>query len=345
MAQTLAKTNPPRIKNAGVGTAVFRGRQVTVIRGDLDTEYFDTIDVPGYQRMAMEHEKHEELKAVLAPDGIGVPDDLLLCTSSTSYEPLTAGEILLATSSLSLLDGHQRYNAAMARIAGGQKTQPFGVKIFLGTTLEEEVAAFYQVNRLQTKVSSNVFMRNRQDNAAIMALRELEKEVEGFPPVTWDQLTKPGEKIRAHTLYEVAIILHGFYAKSRIEDLFDTLEQIQEREGTVLLKKNVRTFFDAVHASFGRDGLEDIKYRVDLLRGLASLFRDHNEFWQPNGRELIIRKEITNKLATLSYQEILRELQIKGSKNMTRVLLRHIEKGRRTGHLTLRRFGPVQEEE
>jgi len=319
-----------KIIEAAPGSARLRGRQLIVVRGTLVPAEFDIIVAPPYQRQLMVSTgKQDELVEALSPtDGIGIPDDLLLCCRTTAYRAIGAGEILIDTDALYILDGLQRYGAAMVRRRQGWPTEPFGVKILLGTDEELEERLFYQVNRLQTKVATDVHLRNAASNAACVALRKMSENTPGFPDVKWDQARGSGEKITAHMLYEIAIMLHGYAQNRPFEGILEALEELTDRIGTDRLVTNVRHFFDYVHRCFDGTDMEPYRWRVDMLRGLARYFSEYENFW--SGENLMVRKPDVEKLRGTKWDEIIEALrQSNASAAVTRAFIR--QKQRRRG--------------
>ncbi|HSX02121.1 MAG TPA: hypothetical protein VLI05_02270 [Candidatus Saccharimonadia bacterium] len=306
------------IRNAGMGLECIQGRDVMVVRGLVVEEFFGAVTVPPYQRMAMTiGEKHDDLKRAFAPGGIGSPDDLLFTAEG---QPLSQGGgiVLLQTPELIVLDGHQRYSAAMARLAEKQHSLPFGAKIILGLTLAEQMNVFYQVNRLQTPVATQVHLRNSSDTTAIRALLDMAAETPWFPNVQTDQQRKKGEQITLHMLLEVAIMLHGYKTKNTIEEILDALKELTDAIGAESITANVKKFFEALHRCFGtkvgegkeafftyEGDYERVIYRIDFLRGLAILFGNFTAFWDTRWPErLLVRAPEINKLRGISSRSV-----------------------------------------
>jgi len=321
-----------RITEAALGTSRIQGRPARVIRGTLMPDQFDALKIPGYQRMAMEGAKHDELVAALGPDGTGVPDDLLMCVRGDDFHSVGAGEIIIPTVAIYVLDGHQRYYAAMERLRRKQTTDPFGVKIFLGTTIKEEILTFYQVNRLQTPVSIDTLLRNSGGTAAIEELRQMSERTEGFPRVRWDQRKRPGERIKARMLLQVAISLHGYSEKGSMEEIIDALDELSNKIGTERIAENVKIFYSVLDRCFGDTNVSRLMYRADLMTGLALVFGKHSLFWDiKNPLKLMVRAPEVNKLRGLTEREVERDLAIGGTSRMYKALRLHIEKGRTEG--------------
>ena len=314
-----------------------RGERIRVLRGTLQPKYFDAIDVPPYQRLLMTTAKHDELIEALGPEGMGIPDDLLFCTRSTQFKALSHGELLIPTHALYTLDGLQRYGAAMARLEHGLETDDFGVKILMGTTHELEVDLFYQVNRLQTKVATHVHLRNAGTNAALEALRQMSDETRGFPRVQWDQQKRKGDEITAHTLYETAIVLHGYAQHRDIEGIIEALDDLASELGTEQLAVNVKTFYAVVDQVVNGTDLSQYARRVGLLRGMALLFAKYENFWRST--KLLVAKDFIAKMHGIRFGEIQDALrQNNAAEAVCRRLEIHLEKGRRSRPLQLRQY-------
>lgn len=309
-----------RIVEAAVGTGRIQGRTAAVMRGKIPSDFFSALTIPDYQRQVMEDRKADEIYEALGPEGTGVPDDILVCVRHDNYDAQGANEFVIPlTGDIVILDGHQRYAAAMERLAQGQKTDDFGIKIFFGTTVEEEILTFYQLNRKQTKVSTQVLLRNFGTNAAIEALIELEASDPSFPRIQWNQRKKAGEVITAHMLYEIAAILHGRPRGGEIENLLEWLDDVTDLVGTEILVENVRTFFKIVQKCFGEGKKEhgeivanDKKkymYRLPLLLALARVFAWHENFWAARQPYVLKpRAEDVRKLGTLPARTVERDI-------------------------------------
>lgn len=341
------------IRHAGMGEEQIQGREIMVVRGLLVPEFFGAITIPPYQRMAMTNgPKHDDLKRAFAPGGIGTPDDLLFTANGRPVSQ-GGGIVLLEAPELIALDGHQRYAAAMERLAEGQGSLPFGVKLILDLTLAEQMNVFYQVNRLQTPVATQVHLRNSSDTTAIRALLDMAAETSWFPNVQTDQQRRTGEQITLHMLLEVAIMLHGYKAKSTIEEILDALEELTDAIGAERITANVQKFFETLHRCFGTkvgEGKEAfftyegdydrIIYRIDFLRGLAMLFGDFTAFWNTRWPDqLLVRAPEVNKLGGISRRSVEDALGRSGATTASyRNFLHRIEAQREEG-LT-RRIAP-----
>lgn len=309
-AKAETKVRDVRIADAAQSTGKIQGRWVTVIRGVIMPEFFDILVIPKYQRDAMLGTKHEELFDVLSPDGIGVPDDIMLCMDDVPIKSVGGGELILLTKVLTVLDGHQRVYAAQARVAQGLKCDPLGVKIFLGTTYSEEVETFNQVNIDHTEVSSDVHLRNSEANAATEALMALSK-TEGFPPIKWEQRGST-DKIRAHTLFGVAAMLHGYARDASVPDLLAKLQKSVDRVGTERFRQNVDAFFRYLRENFAESELQEFMYKSDFMRGLALFLAHYTRFWDPKQPErLRINAPDLRKLTETSRKDIERAVETK----------------------------------
>lgn len=305
------KVRNVRILDAAPSKGKIQGRWVQVIRGVIMPEFFDIFEIPDYQRQAMKGKKHEELVAVLAPKGLGVPDDIMLCVPDIvpDFHRVGDGELIIPTSRLVVIDGHQRIDASLARLKQKLATDSLGIKIFLGTSYEEEVATFYQKNRLQTDVSSDVHLRNSGTNAAIEALKEL-AGTEGFPRIKWDQ-RETDYNMKAHTLYSVALMLHGYHREGSIEDLLAKLLKSVNRVGTMLFTQNVEMFFRYLREDFATGDLGPFIYRAEFMRGLAKFLADYKLFWDAKQPErLQINVPDRRRLATTPAKAIEQALAV-----------------------------------
>lgn len=331
MQATRAKRDV-RFVDAMPSTSKIQGRKATVIRGVLMPNFFNSLVIPDYQRDAMEGAKHEELIVALDPEtGDGVPDDIMLCVRTFDYHRVGDGELIVPTTGLVVLDGHQRVFASRKRLERGLETDPLGVKLFLGTTQSEELKTFYQINRYHTEVSGDIHLRNSGTNAAIEALARLQS-VEGFPRINWLQRGISESDIRARTTFSVAIMLHFYNQENSIEDLLAKLESAVERVGTTLFADNVRTFFELLSGRFGSSELREVIYRAGFMRGLALFLASYQNFWDSkNPERLAIKAKDLEKLVSIRKKVIDGDLAMSSAANAVfNSFRRHFEVGRRS---------------
>ncbi|HEU5187201.1 MAG TPA: hypothetical protein VFT87_01725 [Candidatus Saccharimonadales bacterium] len=326
-----------RVVNAALGKGKIQGRLVPVIRGVLLPEYFGALHIPDYQRAAMiDHKKHVDLFEALSPEGIGVPEDMTCCDRTMHYKATGASTFTITTANLIVLDGHQRTVASWARLEQNLTTDPLGVKIFFGTTLQEEIQTFYQVNRLQTKVHTHVHLRNRSDIAAATELKEMAEVAAGFPTVQWDR-SSSGREITGHMLFEVACVLHGYPWKGDDREIIDALGEVSRHIGTDLLVHNVRLFFKAVQRAFAKEKLVEYRYRIDLLRAVAKLFAEHSNFWEASDpKKLRVLAEDINKLSTVNHKILHSTLGRGATSDMLSTLFQVLNRQRETNQLQRR---------
>ncbi len=301
-AQPGKKPTRVRIFDAAASNQRTAYRTMPVIRGILPEVDFAALVIPDYQRKALENAKHRELREALDPvEGSGIPDDLLLCVRSTRFNAVGAGQIVvpLPASGLVVLDGHQRVFAAEARVRAKEAIHPFGVKLLLGTTQEEESEIFYQVNGLQTPVVTQVFIRNRKDNTAVRDLRAMTEADPDFPTVQWDQdRPKVRPYITARMLYQTALVLHGYPQSEKFRDLIRNLNSLTDEIGTALLVANVQEFFKVIRKCFDKDGRREYTYLAGSLNGLARFFSEYQDFWGAKNEpgKLVVRKDNIEKI-------------------------------------------------
>ncbi len=308
MADATASGTPLRqirVRDAAPSKARLQGRIMPVVRGVLYPTEFTALTIPHYQRMEMSGDKSVELFKTQGPDGDGIPDDLLLCADGTDFRALAGGELLVSAPALVVLDGHQRVSAALARLKAGLTTDPFGVKILLGPTEEEQLNIFYQVNRYHTPVSTDVLLRNSGNNAAIDALRTLAECTPNIPQIQWDQRKLSGDQMKARSLYDLAIMVHGYARKTTIEEVMGALQELTADLGTEILCENMKSFFDYVEEHYSTGTTAEFAYRPDFLRALAGLFGQYAEFWNVKSpQKLSVPTAYANKLDKLEPKRI-----------------------------------------
>lgn len=318
------------------------GRRVLVLRGTLQSQFLRAIVWPVYQRLLIESgNKHNELISALDPkDGIGVPDALLLCSRTSEYEQ-HGTDVSFTTDALYTLDGLQRTGAAIERLKRGWKTDDFAVDILMGTSLEEEVSVFTQVNLKHTEVSSHNHLRNAGTTAALEALREMAESTADIPLLQWDAVRPEGDSITAHMFYEVAALLHGSQTGLKVPDLINELEMLADDIGTERLTENVRTFFQTLDKLVEPDGensprasrrtrnnVKQYSRRAPWMRGMAMFFGRYANYW--TGSKLTVTAYQIDRIGKTPWDMVSRALEkSNGAKSLCDTLAFSLDSGAR----------------
>lgn len=334
-----------RVVDAASGEGRMVGRKLQVIRGRLPVQQIPFLDIPEYQRLAMQGEKHKDLIHTLGPDGEGDPGDITVCVETEHFTAVGIGVIVVRGLSFNIVDGRQRFEASMARIRQGLVTDDLGVKIILGVSYEEQKKIFWQLNRYHTPVSHQKHLSNVSDNSAMAALRRTANNSTVIPRVQWDQ-QRQSSVITARMLYEVALLLHGYNRKSTIEEIMDSLAELTETVGNTVMSENTEYFFGSLLKCFPPNStLGPKRYNVGLMMGLAMFLGRYENFWAESKRtKLLIRRPDIDRLAKISALSVEQYLGKNGEVRMIADLLaRHRDQLRKDPSKMLQDRIPLQE--
>lgn len=309
MATRPGKTPAIRVTEAVLSTRRVAGRDIPTIRCTFDPQWFQTLERPDYQREELTTDKQEALFAALDPNGgSGVPDAVLL--SAREHYSVTwvgAGEAVITAPVLWIFDGLQRVTAGKRRVALGVPSLCLPADIMLGLTEPEEVATFWQLNRGQTPVRTDVLLRTVDNVDACVALRKMAATTPSFPEVQWTHQGASREKLTGHLLYELGIILHGYAQSRTIEGILEALDELTETIGTAKITHNVRAFIKLVDELYADTLIETYTRRVGFLRGLALFLCTYDNFWDKDGN-LMVRAPERKRLKSILPNDVSSDL-------------------------------------
>lgn len=293
------------LRNAAVSCTTYIGHEYVTITGILGPEGFRAPFTPDYQRGVMEGQKQADLKACLRIKGKGIPDDIKLNLDGT-FQELPGGDIVL-TGPLAIIDGLQRLTAGRALLDEKEASHSLRTTVYVDMPEPIQATLFEQINHDQTRVATNVLLRNRANTPVMESLRFLtsaDDEFVLYGRVQWGQRRREGELITSHMLHQIAGVLHGMTIKSDLDELTKELGEIAARIGTEKLAKNVKYFFATINECFPfppptttKRGFES---RLGFLLGIALLFARHQDFWNKRDPdELFVAVDNRKKLATI----------------------------------------------
>jgi hypothetical protein len=235
-------------------------------------------------------------------------------------------------------------------------------EVSVNTTEEWERERFRVLNSLRTKLSPNVLLRNRRHEFAVVeAIYNLATSDSSFVMrnrICWSQKMNRGEFISAQTYLRTVGNLHGHMGPTRTnktDSLLPTLQTIMGGIGRNTFRENIREFFNIVDQAYGIRLVtykENAAYlRHGFLFCLATVFSNHTNFWRGNRLHVEPRLVYKLKLFALSDPNI-RDMCSTGGqgiKILYRILVDHLNSGRRTGRLAERaplcEADPVEEEQ
>lgn len=296
----------------------------TVLRAVIDASDLDKLVADEYQRERLNTKKIAALKEAFWA-GSRLPDiELSLRTTGVLREG--DGTFWLNDNPY-IVDGQQRVIAAMEAMAEDPTITPrLGALIHVGKTAAWERDRFEVVNLGQTRVSSNVTLRNlRHKLLAARLLYGLAVEDEKFVlrgRVTYGQSSRTRDLMSAVTLFKVVGMLHsrmGAARSNNVVELAKGLDKIVELTGEKQFVENVETFFDAINVAWGIQeityGSRSTQMKVNFLMSLARVFNLHRQFW--NEEKLQIGGPFLNRMARFNLADTFVKELANGSSSST----------------------------
>lgn len=321
------------------------GEEYIILRGVIDPGCLDRLLIDDYQREQLSPAKIERIEEGLRARG--VPDIVLGMRGERYIE--RDGNFYLQDP-VYIIDGYQRQTAALHLMSKPDGIMPrLGMMLHFNTDYEFEKELFDKLNIEQTKLSSNVLLRNRHtDLPAMGALYRLTQD-KGFVmknKICWNQSMRRGELISAVTYVKVAAMLHSHAGPGRSNsaiELANGLEKIMANVGRQKLVENVRRYFEIIDRCWGigrvyyRGGATYLKH--GFLQQLARVFSDHTNFWKDE--LLTIDLPVMKKLGQFHIDdpEVMRLAASGGNAGemLYLLLVNHINSGRRSRRLEPRR--------
>lgn len=318
------------------------GEEVLIVRGVVAPDSLDLLKIDKYQREVLPQARIDRIKSGVR---LRRTPDIVLGMRGENHSAHEGGVFYLQDP-VFIIDGQQRREAALQLLNGGFEPH-LGMKLFFNTNYAFEKDLFDRLNMDQTKLSSNVILRNEEDtNPAMGALirlcNELSFALRG--KVCWKQKMRREELVTAMTFVKVVAMLHSHAGPGRstgAQELSRGLSKIAANVGTENLVENTRVFFDVIDRSWGisrvfyQGGATYLK--ATFMIELARLFSDHTNFWKED--RLVVDANVVKKLQGFA----INDPTIKGlasssgasGEMLNHLLLKHINSGRRN-RLTLR---------
>ena len=323
------------------------GNQV-VLRGVLDNDSLDLLQVSEYQREILPQSKIMDLIKAMTEGR--VPDIELGMRGGDFREK---DGVFYLQDSVHIIDGLQRISAAkhMLRLMGqSQIVHPphLGAMIFFNSTEEWERERFRILNSLRTKLSPNVLVRNlRHEFSSIDTLHRLceDKSFVMSGRICWSQNMSREHLISGQTYLRITGFLHSHVGPGRGSNTMEAVRGIQkifETCGRNTFRDNIKIFFDVVDQAFGirlitfKAGAAYMRFT--FLRVLAEVFSDHYDFWKDN--RLFVEADLIRKIRLFPLSDPnIRSLCSAGgqaNKLLYRLLVDHINSGKRSRRLKAR---------
>lgn len=350
-------TTAVRVLKGALEDSPTRGGTI-VLRGVLDKRTLRHLRVDEYQREALPLASLVGLIEAFKR-GDAIPDIELGVRTEKFKSP---GDDFVLVDHVWIIDGQQRVNAALHVLAHDPDASiALGAKVHFGTTKAWEREHFRVLNQLRNKVSPNVLLRNqREDSPGIGTLYGLSKNDKTFVlhgKVSWSQRMLRCELLTALQLLKITGMLHSHKAAGRsvsVRDMSRQIDQTCEVVGGVIMRENIKAFFDILDECWGLK-LVSYKEMAPYLRGtflltLAQVLSDHHDFWQqPDEKRLFVNVDLRRKLAGFPITDPnVANLTSAGGRAgllLYGMIRDHINSGKRTKHLRARveRAAPVGE--
>ena len=330
-----------------------------ILRGVIDPDSLELLKVDDYQREILNNSKKvEEFEAALS---VGEVPDIDLGMRGDSLRATTDGdgEVYYLHNSVFIVDGLQRVTAAKNLLAKKSGVTPrLGATIHLNTTKKWERERFHVLNTARVRVNANITLRNMSPDlksvALLIRMTTKEKDCVLHGKVSWQQRMRRGQLITAVTMLKALGRLHAHIGPGKatnVEQLANGWEKIFGRVGPRTIRHNIKEFFDTVERCWGISlvtyGDRNPQITLSFLMTLGRVFSEHEDFW--DGNKLVVPKSLAQKLAMFAVMDphIAELCSASGSSRdiLFNLLVQHINKGKRTRHLTPRDVANVDDDE
>jgi hypothetical protein len=264
-----------------------------VAHGWLDIEAIKHLLVGDYQREIIESRGGRKNSIQNAIDHNERLPDIMLGMRGESYTP--RGGAMLLENDVFIIDGLQRISALRKVAAENPDKIPqlrIGAEVRFNTTRDSEKELFTILNVRRRAMSPNVILRNERNHstgvATLFGLSTSDRNHAMYGRVCWTQQMNRGELVSASTFAKTAITLHrhnvvGGRHIATLAHLPDQLDKVVKTVGMQVFRANLNAFYEVMDEVWGIRG---IKYndkathtRFNFMNQLASLFSDHEEFW------------------------------------------------------------------
>jgi len=264
-----------------------------VAHGWLDISSMQNLRVGDYQREIIENRSGKRssiLNAIMKNERL---PDIMLGMRGEKYTP--RGGSMLLESDVFVVDGLQRISALRQFAADFPEKAAdlrIGAEVRFNTTRDSEKELFTILNTKRKAMSPNVILRNERNHspgiATLFGLSTNDKNHAMYGRVNWNQQMTRGELISASSYAKVAITLHrhmtvGARHHAGLALLPKQLDTTVSSVGLQAFRTNLSAFYQVLDEVWGIRG---VKYndrlthtRFNFLNQMASLFSDHEDFW------------------------------------------------------------------
>jgi hypothetical protein len=337
-----------RILKPSLDDELFEGNPI--LRGVIYPQDLGKLKIDkSYQREFLSSSVRREITKALDAKR-RLPDLELAMRGENCDFDQVAKEILRLHDPVYIVDGQQRRGTLLEYIERYPRADiRQGVIVHFNSSLEWESERFEALNTRRTKVASAVIIRNmRNKNEAIATMYGLSMSDRNFAlydRVCWQQAPCAGHLINAVAFLACSVTLHSHLGPARASNLkfrATGADRIAARIGLPMFRQNLMTFWDAIDGIWGVRNLQRrgaVHMKTGFLSALIDVMWRHLDFWN-NDVELVIPSHIKSKLKLFNINDI-EVVRLAGAAGMARVslehlLLRWINSGRRTHHLTPR---------
>jgi hypothetical protein len=319
-----------------------------VLNGRLDPSTLRFLKVGPYQRpLGDRKDIFDALKS-----GVTVPNIDIGVRGNTFA---TSGDDYEIADDAYIIDGWQRVGTAL-RILENEPDAPIRMfaTVHFGTDEISERHRFTELNKNVKKVAPNLHLANMRDrNDAVATLYGLtfnQPNFALFKRVSWGQNMARGDLTSALTLLKTSLHLHAHkasLASATIERIAPRVLMAVQAVSLMQYRKNVMTFFEVLDDCWP---VGEISYRKaapqikeNFLIVLARFFSGHLDFWNTSGSVFFVAADMRRKLAKFPLNDP-HIANLAGSHGAARAILaelltKHMNSGRRTGHLRPRAEG------
>lgn len=316
-----------------------------VLRGRIEASSMPGLQIDkSYQREIMGRSHIRKIVKGFQAGG-GIPD-ITISMRGGNFQELNDGSILLEDDCF-IVDGQQRRHAAAEVLQGGIVPR-LGAKIHFNKTRVWERDLFEALNTNQSRVGTNVLIRNLDGHQSVKLLLQLcdESSFALNKRVTWSHKMKRGELMNGQTFLRISTQLHNRLGKNvsatttKYLSMADALEVAINKIGRKTVRENIHAFFEAVDQAFD---IRNVTYgdranhlKAGFLLALVSVFLNYQDFWEDT--KLVVPTDLRKKLAKFPLNDptvaTLCGSVGKTQKQLYFLIVEHINSGKRTKRLT-----------
>lgn len=346
-----------RIINSALDESPLRGGSI-IMRGVVHPDTLQFLQVDVYQRERKPVTSSSSIWSAMK-EGQPLPD-IELGMRGQRYHSARDGTVYLQDP-VFIIDGLQRQTAALRYMEeiGGEVR--IGAVIHFATDVAWERERFRILNTTQSRVSSNVLLRNARDtNRAVLTLYGLSATDASFPlhkRVAWGQTMGRHEVMGALVLARAVLDLHRHHGTrgaggSRALAVAEALDEVGNAIGLDKLRANIKEFIGLIDEGWPIRQI-DTQSATPFLRGgfltaLARVLSSHTDFWRDD-RTLWVDADLRRKIGRFpvfdpNIAHLTNQQNSAGVSMLARHIVDHINSGKRTKRLSLRNLPERRDE-